>query len=464
MTRATAGSMTSVSPVARENLAAIGVPVLLAAGAAVAVVGWAGGDLAWSAAGGAVLLAALVLLTASDPAWGLYAVALAIPLPAIYSHGDTRIAAVAPVAAAVVAGWILHVAGLSRSAVYEVVPRRGIAAFAFAVLLATATSAHPLAGVRESVNLGVLLLLLLAVVDHARRHPDIVPRVARVIVTIATVVAVLAILEMVSIIPGDFPRPGTPFNRASLGFGQPNALGLFLAVVFPLAVWRVESARSRLGKWLALLATAVIGSGLLATFSRGSWLSVGLGAGIGFFIGDARRTLKIWLIGLVGAAVFDLVSGGLLRDTFQRTIGDWVVEQRLSLTLAGILMFLAHPIVGVGPGAYALELDRFGARIPQLWDYRPTPHDAWVQMAAETGIVGLVAYVVFIVACGRVIIANARHAMTARVATRGALHRAFAWSFAAFCLEGFFVWPFSHGAGEAVIVTIALGLVGTAAP
>ena len=104
------------------------------------------------------------------------------------------------------------------------------------------------------------------------------------------------------------------------------------------------------GSKRARLAPVIVAAAALVLAATDPDTLLGLGAGVGMRVGQARRTLRLWLIGLAGVVVFDLVSGGLIRDTIQRTIGDWVVEQRLSLTLAGVLLFAAHPVLGVGPG------------------------------------------------------------------------------------------------------------------
>ena len=76
-----------------------------------------------------------------------------------------------------------------------------------------------------------------------------------------------------------------------------------------------------------------------------------------------------------------------LRDTAERTLTDWVVEQRAALMAAGVLMFLAHPVLGVGPGGFAVELTSFGAQVPELWDYLA---DWYVKETGLQNSIGLV--------------------------------------------------------------------------
>ena len=253
-------------------------------------------------------------------------------------------------------------------------------------------------------------------------------------------------------IPGTFPRYGTPFNRAALGFGQPNGLGLFLALVLPLIAWRAaEAPRATIWVWRAGLGIAAVG--LLATFSRGAWGSTIAGAAALAAAGAWRRSARIVFGALIGALALDVVSGGMVRDTIARTVGDWVVEQRAALMLAGILMFLDRPWLGFGPGGFETELDHYGIQVPDLWDFQPTPHNAYVQMAAEQGALGSILYVALLVALVR------RAATAARGPERPAdapLARALLWSLGILIVSGFFIWPFAHGTGEVVILLVAL--------
>jgi O-antigen ligase len=268
---------------------------------------------------------------------------------------------------------------------------------------------------------------------------------------------VLAVLEAVRILPGEFPRWETNYNRAALGFGQPNGLGLFFAVTIPFAVHRFRIERDGLVRVLCGLAFVCLAAGLIATFSRGSWLAVLAGTGALFFTGDGRFLGRIWLGALVLVVVVDVVTGGAMRDTVTRTIGDWVIEQRAALMLAGVQMFFAYPLTGVGPGGYAESLDQFGPQLPQLWDYLPTPHNAYVQMAAEIGILGLLAFVLLLAVTLRMQVRRTRredHDPSVTPAERS-LNRALLWSFATACAVCMVVWPFAHGTGQAVMLVAA---------
>jgi O-antigen ligase len=60
----------------------------------------------------------------------------------------------------------------------------------------------------------------------------------------------------------------------------------------------------------------------------------------------------------------------------------------------GVLMFLDHPLLGVGPGNYEVNYLRYSARAGLTGeDTVRDPHSLYVQIAAETGVAGVVVFV-----------------------------------------------------------------------
>ncbi len=438
---------------------------LLGAGLLVALAGALAGNVPLAVAGAAPAGLALVLLVGAGWIDLPTVVVLSIPLPALYSSDSLRIAATAPLTALVLAGWILGVTIDRRRLRTAALPAGATLTLFASFLLAAVFARHPVTSLRELANFSLLLLLLVAVTDMFARDEAAWPRALRLLVAVAAACGALAVLESAGVLPGRFPRAGSSLYRAALGFGQPNSLGLFLAIVLPLALHPVGAARTAAARAGWILALTAVAAGLLATFSRGSWLAVLGGSAILFFAGDRRLALRVWAITLLVALVVDVGSGGILRDTAARTIGDWTVEQRFALMAAGILMFLTYPFTGVGPGGYADSLGEFGPLIPQLWDYLPTPHNAFVQMAAETGIVGLAAFLAFLTIAMLRLLRSAR-AIGAQtpgpLAARAGLLRAGLWSIATLCATGMVAWPFSHGTGQAVVLMLAGAFVSSA--
>ncbi|MGH7500867.1 MAG: O-antigen ligase family protein [Longimicrobiales bacterium] len=470
-----------------ESQLAIVLVALFGTGLVVTLAGAPTGDLRLMGIGASVAAVSAAFLLAAGWVDAPILVALSLPLPALYSTPTLRVATALPVTAIAVGAWVMHLGVTNRPFARGFLPIRATVALAGAFLLAALFTQHPLASARETVNFAVLLLFLLVATDAFSLDPRLFQRTMRWLVGIAALCGILALLEATGVIPGEFPRYNTAFYRAALGFGQPNGLGLFFAILLPFAIHEYRHATQvpvRLAFALALICITI---GLFATFSRGAWLAILAGTIVLTFTGDGRMVVRVWLGALVAAALFDVVSGGLIRDTIERSIGDWVIEQRAVLMLAGVVMLFAYPLTGVGPGGYAESLEEFGPQIPQLWDYLPTPHNAYVQMAAETGIIGLFAFVGFfaiiLVQQIRRIRAEPRDApdpasrQHLRLQSRigvvrnspvpsgivdAQLQRTVLWSIGIICAAGMVVWPFAHGTGQAVMLVLAGAFAGRA--
>jgi O-antigen ligase len=259
---------------------------------------------------------------------------------------------------------------------------------------------------------------------------------------------------MIGVLPARFPEPNG-LSRAALGFGQPNGLGMFLALCVPLAAHARSIARNPVSRAASAVALAAVVAGLMATLSRGSALSVLAGALVLPLAGQWRTALKIWGGALLAAVAGDIATGGVVRETAMGALTDWSVAQRAALMLSGVRLFLEHPLVGIGPGAFAHELERAGVLVPTLQDLKPTPHNAYIQVAAETGVLGLGTLLILCAAVLRRLLRSARE--DGLPPREKSLRVALLWGFGIVLAEGMVEWPLSHGHGQLVVLVVALG-------
>lgn len=433
--------------------------VLLAAGLLATLTGLASGNRALVVIGGIPAAAALTALIAIGAVSGLTLLVISLPLPALFSDEFARITPAAILTAVVIAAWFLANAAGSRRLRAGRLPRGAIAAFLAAVALSTIFAQHTGAALRELTNLALMMGLLVVATDELTRRPDRVTRLAGIVAGVAAVTGVFAALEAFGIVGGRFTLAGTSLYRATAGFGWPNELGMFMAVALPLAIHVYRSATSPGAKAMAGGAVAAATVGLLLTFSRGSWLAVAAAAPVLLLTGDRRFTLKLVAGAGVAVVALDVALGGVLVDRATGVFTDPYVIQRLALMLAGVLMFQAHPIVGVGPGGYAESLGEYGPRVPWLWDYVGSSHNAYLEVAAETGILGFAAFVALLGTLFIVLLKSARRARAdTEPGSDAHLRRALLWSFATVCAVSFTVWPFAHGAGQLVVLVAAMGI------
>lgn len=232
------------------------------------------------------------------------------------------------------------------------------------------------------------------------------------------------------------------FMRASGTFFQPNPYAGYLGLVAPLAIalslwaWTAPTGRPRL--WLRLLLPAValvICAGLLVSWSRGAWLGFGTAA-LATVVAYTRRAAPALLLigGLVLLTALAMGAADLLPVSIAGRLGDlsnylglvdvqhtevtddnFAVIERVAHWWAATAMWAERPWLGVGIGNYAVAYPSFA--LPR-WDQAlGHAHNVYLNFGAETGLVGLVAYLVLWAAMiwQAVRAAAARHWLTVAV-------------------------------------------------
>ncbi|HEX5817746.1 MAG TPA: O-antigen ligase family protein [Gemmatimonadales bacterium] len=211
--------------------------------------------------------------------------------------------------------------------------------------------------------------------------------------------------------------------RSHSTFDDPNTLGACLVLAIGLAagiLWVGTRHRWRWGLLLLCLA-----AGLVTTMSRSSLGAVVL-ATLGMIAFAAappgavrqwlRRGARLGLAVLVLAVLGSMALRGLVQEqrhsnpvgpvdmiakTFDpRESTAWVLRGRLPWWQAGIAMFRTQPVAGVGLGQYPRLMGAFGGG-----PYRENTHNLFVQVLAETGLVGFAAFIIF---CAVMLLALAR--------------------------------------------------------
>lgn len=218
------------------------------------------------------------------------------------------------------------------------------------------------------------------------------------------------------------------FSRAYGTFQQPNPYGAFMAwlallglgaLVGALMAWREERRlRPTALLWWAFLAltTALSAGGLLASWSRGAWLSFGAALAVLVAFLPRRRIaglllLLVALFAVAAAWQMDLLPasitarltdfGGDLPGTLS-ALGDVDVRgvhitdenyaevERLAHWQAGLAMADRHPWLGVGFGNYEAAYPDYALlNWPEALGHA---HNYYINLLAEVGIVGTLAY------------------------------------------------------------------------
>lgn len=247
-----------------------------------------------------------------------------------------------------------------------------------------------------------LWLLLFAVVLSTVRDLDAVDWLIKAFVGAAALEALVGIGQFLT---ATGAYVGTSYTRA---YGTGNlyswldfATAMGLAITLLVADLLVRR-RGGMWRWAAL---AMLVAGILATYTRGVWLAI-LVSVAAMALASRPRALVVLLVvvGLVLAAIAADPQSDLARRVVSvADPNDPSVVQRTYLWRTAAKMFAAHPLVGNGAKSFPQLRDRYAVPGLEIYSYHETPgeslkvellspHNFYLMVAAETGLVGLLAY------------------------------------------------------------------------
>ena len=193
---------------------------------------------------------------------------------------------------------------------------------------------------------------------------------------------------------GFITTSGQLIGRQTAGFGQPNQLGGFLVVIAPLAaVGAFLARRGRAGFAAAALLAAF---GVYVSFSRGAL--IGLAVVPFVFL----RGWRLWAVGPLLILVVYLSAPAAITARFATLSSSGAeIATRADIWRAAEAIWIRHPFLGVGvggfPHAYATVPIPDKLYLPDtIFVPPPHAHDLFLNLLAEQGILGLVAFVVLI--------------------------------------------------------------------
>jgi hypothetical protein len=200
--------------------------------------------------------------------------------------------------------------------------------------------------------------------------------------------------------------------RLQGGEGDPNYLAAGLVPAIALAGGLLALVRTRAARLALVIAMGVMTAGLAATVSRGGYLAALVALVIAVMLLRGRRrhvlALVVMLLAIGGTwlvnspTAIDRVAAASEDEGSGRT-EIWTVAWRIAED---------HPIRGVGPANFGIESPRYvrrpGAlgRAELLAETPVVVHNVYLQLWAETGIIGLSLFAGFVGVC----LATARRA------------------------------------------------------
>jgi O-antigen ligase len=234
----------------------------------------------------------------------------------------------------------------------------------------------------------------------------------------------LALLSLVQIATGRYDQEFFGFASVQTGtiysdvsgariagpINDPNFYGQILLIALPLAVVGAIVTRGAIRRLLFAAAALLIGAITLLTYSRGAMLAlavmtvillVSLRVRVAHIAAAGVAALLMVLIVMPPDVRARLVTVELLLPGGTQTsvVRDASLEKRALVLATAWQMFLDHPYLGVGAANFSARYDRYsaiaGSSAPQYDEpgIEQFPHTLYMQIAAETGVVGLSLFV-----------------------------------------------------------------------
>ncbi|MEV0586803.1 O-antigen ligase family protein [Nonomuraea sp. NPDC050310] len=351
-------------------------------------------------------------------------------------------------------------------------PRRVLLLALPAVAVAAATIASPevfaaLPGFVRFLQIFVVIPLAVAVVVRDRTDRWLV---AGSVLAAALVQAVLGCWQAAT---GTGASYGGQDIRAVGTFGAVDVMGMATVVSYGLiiALAIALSMRGR-GRILAVLASVLLVAALVLSLSRGAWLACFVAGAVMVVLSGWRKVLALVSAGaLVVLLMFATGWGSTTLKQRAASIADvssqpdQSVNDRYGLWETAVTMWADRPALGVGPRGFAEFRDTYAplhvsassdTADPVNGFHRQelrSPHNMYLLVLSEQGLLGLSAFVLFWAA---LIIWSVRRG----IRTRSGPSRA-----AALCAAGFLVWQLTDfvyadiGGAPTVIMSIMLGLL-----
>ncbi len=391
-------------------------------------------------AGVGVFLAALV-----RPEVALWLLVFAVPFGGLrqVQLGGFTVTATEPLVAVLGVAWV---AGMVRQRAihFNFTPLLIALLLFFGALLLSLFDALSLSlSAKELLKWGEFLVVYVVVVHTVKDRRQVAILLALVLLAGALEAAWGLYGSLRRLGPPSYAIVGGRLFRAFGTFGQPNPFGGYINLSLPLSLSLLVDRllrgargeqRQAIGQHLwtiALLAgCALLGVALVLSWSRGAWLGAAVAVGVVILawgvalLWGARRNeqwrragerllLLLLLAAIVGGTLLLAGAADLLPASITARLGsigeqlgvfdvrtvkltdeNYAAVERMAHWQAALAMIQARPLLGYGIGNYPAAYPQYN--LPGWEDPLGHAHNYYLNIAAETGLVGLAAYLLLL--------------------------------------------------------------------
>jgi O-antigen ligase len=204
--------------------------------------------------------------------------------------------------------------------------------------------------------------------------------------------AVLGFFAIKSFATGQFTLGGTRIEGLVGGmFGNPNDLATALSILVPLAI-TLAIIQKGVSSLFYFACAVCMAAGVLATFSRTGFLGLLLTTPLMLWKFGRGKRVRTMSIAAIGFAIFIAAAPGGYGSRVATIFSPdddqtGSAQRRKELMLHTLQIAMRRPIVGVGVGNIAFYTDD-----------EHVAHNSYLEVAAELGVIGLIAYLILIFA------------------------------------------------------------------
>jgi tetratricopeptide (TPR) repeat protein len=200
-------------------------------------------------------------------------------------------------------------------------------------------------------------------------------------------------------------------RRAFSLFTYPNLFAGFIGMLVPIGFSLLLTANRQWKVWLYCLGIVFLVMGLYVSASLGGWLAASVGMAIYFYLLQKRYQpgkgipLRVWVAGgilaLLGTGILFWIRGP------QSIVSDGIA--RMANWSSALHMGWEHLLTGVGPGMFGIVFPDY--QLEQGY-YVRYAHNFILHKFAETGLLGLGAFLWFLVLIGKQLIEHFNTSLT----------------------------------------------------
>jgi len=254
--------------------------------------------------------------------------------------------------------------------------------------------------------------------------------------------------------------------RAHSFFNQANSFACYLAILLPVCLFVAGRTRTKHTKVLSALLLLTVALAIMLTLSRASWLLAAASVVAIWLLSRKKREAahaskpaRLALATLLAAALLLAMFAAISKPDIDFLVSRHSALQRLKLFQTGLQMARQKPLLGFGPGNYHAGAAAFkvGPQVQRI--KRAHLHNLYLQVAVESGVLGLAAFLFFVVHTLRTLARGLRACHSGRCRTLAASILVSASVFFAYNLIDIFRYHGVHLVAAAVM-GCGIGLTG----